>query len=100
LWEEEGPSDAEVMCWTPEEFKAYLTTKAFHNDHAKYCGPRSAIPSRSSNGSGNQGASRLSPSAPGVTNGMGALTAQEFCQSVKHDIAHYPDLKDDKGFRI
>jgi hypothetical protein len=31
---------------------------------------------------------------------MGALTAQEFRQSVKRDITHYPDLKDDKGFRI
>jgi hypothetical protein len=35
LWEEEGPSEAEVMCWTPEEFKTYLTTKAFHDDHAE-----------------------------------------------------------------
>jgi hypothetical protein len=26
--------------------------------------------------------------------------AQEFQRSVKHDIVHYPDLKDDKGFRI
>jgi hypothetical protein len=97
LWEEGGPSEAEVMCWTPEEFKTYLTTKAFHDDHAKYCGLWSAFPSRSSKGSGNQVGSRLSPSAPGVTNGTGALTAQEFCQSVKCDIEHYPDLK---GFRI
>jgi hypothetical protein len=88
------------MCWTPEEFKTYLTTKAFHDDHAKYCGLRSAVPSRASNGSGNQGASRFSPSAPGVTNGTGALTAQEFRRYVKRDIAHYPDLKDDKGYRI
>jgi hypothetical protein len=62
--------------------------------------PRSAVPSRTSNGSGNQGASRLSPSSPGVTNRTGALTAQEFRRIVKCDIAHYPDLKDDKGFRI
>jgi hypothetical protein len=34
LWEEEGRSETEVMCWTPEEFKTYLTTKAFHDDHA------------------------------------------------------------------
>jgi hypothetical protein len=27
-------------------------------------------------------------------------TAQEFRRSVKRDIAHYPDLKDDKRFRI
>jgi hypothetical protein len=32
LWEEEGPSEAEVMCWTPEEFETYLTRKAFHDD--------------------------------------------------------------------
>jgi hypothetical protein len=100
LWEEEDPSEAEVMCWNPEEFKTYLTTKAFHDDHAQYCGLRSAITSRSSNGSGNQGGSRLSPSAPGVANRTGALTAQEFRRSVKCGIAHYPDLKDDKGFRI
>jgi hypothetical protein len=31
---------------------------------------------------------------------MGALTAQVFRRSVRRDIAHYPDLKDDKGFRI
>jgi hypothetical protein len=78
LWEEEGPSEAEVMCWTPEEFKAYLTTKAFHDDHAEYCGPRYGIPPISSNGSGNQGVSRLTPGAPGAANRMGALTAQEF----------------------
>jgi hypothetical protein len=45
LWDEEGPSEAEVMCWIPEEFKTYLTTKAFHDDHDEYCGPQSAIPS-------------------------------------------------------
>jgi hypothetical protein len=61
LWEGEGPSEAEVMCWTPEEFKTYLTTKAFHDDHAEYCGPLSAIPPRSSNGGGNQDISRLPP---------------------------------------
>jgi hypothetical protein len=27
VWEEEGLSEAEVMCCTPEEFKTYLTTK-------------------------------------------------------------------------
>jgi hypothetical protein len=100
LWDEEGPSEAEVMCWTPEEFKTYLTTKAFHDYHAEYCGPRPAIPSKSSNGSGNHGGCRSSPSTPGVANGMGALTSQEFHRSVKWDIAHYQDLKDDKGFRI
>jgi hypothetical protein len=103
LWEEEGPSEAEVVCWTPEEFKTYFTTKAFHDDHAKYCGPRSATPPRSSNSSGNQGGRRSSPCAPcapGVTSGTGALTAQEFRRSVKRGIAHYPDLKDEKGFRI
>jgi hypothetical protein len=83
LQEEEGPSEAEVMCWTPEEFKTYPTTKAFHDDHAEYCGPRSATPSRSSNGSGNQGGSRLPPSAPGASNVTGALMAHEFQQSVK-----------------
>jgi hypothetical protein len=88
------------MCWTPEEFKTYLTTKAFHDDHAEYCGPRSTVPCKPSNGNGNQGGSRLSPGALGTTNGMGALMAQEFRQSVKRDIAHYPDLKDDKGFTI
>jgi hypothetical protein len=86
-------SEAEVMCWTPEEFKTYLTTKAFHDDHAEYCGTRSAIPLRSSNGSGNQGGSILTPSAPGVANGTGALAAQELCRNLKRDIAHYPDLK-------
>jgi hypothetical protein len=78
LWEEEGPSEAEVMCWTPEEFKTYLTTKAFHDDHAEYCGPRSGISPRTSNGIGNQGGSRLPPSAPGTANRTGALTAHEF----------------------
>jgi hypothetical protein len=100
IWEEEGPTEAAVMCWTPEEFKTYLTTKAFHDDHAEYCDLRSAIPSRSFKGSGNQGRSRSSPSAPGVTSGIGALIAQELCQSVKLDVAHYPDLKDGKVFRI
>jgi hypothetical protein len=88
------------MCWTQEELKTYLTTKAFHDDHAEYCGPRSGISPRTSNGIGNQGRSRLPHSAPGAANGTGALTAQEFRRSVKRDIAHYPDLKDDKGFRI
>jgi hypothetical protein len=97
---EEGLSEAEVTCWTPEEFKTYRTTKAFHDDHAQYCGPQSAIPPRSSNSSGNQGGSRSSPCAPGVTSGTDALTEQELHQSVKCDITHYPDLKDDKGFRI
>jgi hypothetical protein len=66
-----------------------ITAKAFYDDLAEYCGSRSPVSSRASNGSGNQGASRLLPSAPGVTNGTGALTAQEFHQSVKRDIAHY-----------
>jgi hypothetical protein len=78
LWEEEGPSEAEVMCWTPEEFKTYLTTKAFHDDHAKYCGPRSATHSRMSNGNGIQGGSKTSPNTPSVAPGTGTLTAQEF----------------------
>jgi hypothetical protein len=69
LWEEEGPSEAKVMCWTPEEFKTYLTTKEFHDDHAGYCGPRSGISPRISNGIGNQGGSRLPHSAPGAANG-------------------------------
>jgi hypothetical protein len=29
LWEEEDPSEAEVMCWTPEEFKTSLPQKHF-----------------------------------------------------------------------
>jgi hypothetical protein len=69
----------------------YLTTKAFHDDHAKYCGPRSTVPSKSCIGNGNQGGSRLSPGALAATNGTGALTAQEFRRIVKRDIAHYPD---------
>jgi hypothetical protein len=64
--------------WTQEEFKTYLITKAFHDDHAEYCGPRSGISPRTSNGIGNQGGSRLPPSAPGTANGTGALMAQEF----------------------
>jgi hypothetical protein len=88
------------MCCTPEEFKTYLTTKSFHDDHAKYCGPRSGISPTTSNGIGNQGGSRLPHSTPGAANGTGALMAQEFRQSVKRDIAYYPDLKDEKGLRI
>jgi hypothetical protein len=87
------------MCWTPEEFKTYLTTKAFHDDHAEYCGPRSATHSRMSNGNGIQSGSKPLPNTPSVAPGTGTLTAQEFRRSVKRNIAHYPDLKDDKGFR-
>jgi hypothetical protein len=84
LWEEDGPYEAKVMCWTPEEFKTYLTTKALHDDYAEYCGPRSTgISPRTSNGIGNHGGSRLPPSVPGTANGTGALTAQEFRRSVK-----------------
>jgi hypothetical protein len=63
-----------------EEFKAYLTSKAFHDDHAEYSSPWSAIPNRSSNGSGNQGAYIPSPNAPGIVTGTGALMAQDFRQ--------------------
>jgi hypothetical protein len=100
LSEEEGPSEAEMVCWTPEEFKTYLTTKSFHDDHIEYCGPRSTSHPRASNIGGIQGGSRTPSSAPGTTSGTSALTAQEFRRSVKRDIAHCPDLKDDKGFRI
>jgi hypothetical protein len=74
---QKGPSEAEVMYWTPEEFKTHLPMKAFHDDQAEYCGPRSGIPPRSSNGNGNHGRIRLTPGAPGAANGTGALTAQE-----------------------
>jgi hypothetical protein len=99
LWDEEGPSEAEVMSWTPEEFKTYLTTKNFmmiilnivvHGlpfllDHLMVVEIT---------------ADESPPSTPSVANVTGVLRAQEFHRSVKRDIAHYQDLNDDKGFRI
>jgi hypothetical protein len=100
LWEEEGPTEDEVMCWTPEEFKAYLTSKAYHDDHAKCCGPHSNKTPRTSNEKEHKGGNQPPAQAPSAGTGTGELTVQEFRQRVKRDIAHYPDLKDDKGFGV
>jgi hypothetical protein len=73
------------MCWTPEEFKTYLTYKAYHDDHAK-----SNKTPRTSNVTAHKGGNRPPAQAPSAGTGTGELTVQEFCQSVKHDIVHYP----------
>jgi hypothetical protein len=100
LWEEEGPTEDEVMCWTPEEFTAYHTSKAYHDDHAEYCGPHSNKTPRTSNGTAHKGGNRLPAQAPSAGKRTGELTVQEFRRSVQRDIAHYQDLRDNKGFRV
>jgi hypothetical protein len=36
LWEEEGPTEDEVLEWTLQEFNAYCKSKEFHDNDAKY----------------------------------------------------------------
>jgi hypothetical protein len=42
LWEEEGPTEDDVLGWTLHEFNAYCKSKEFHSR------PRSTTPKRSS----------------------------------------------------
>jgi hypothetical protein len=33
----EGPTDDDVMNWTPKDFKKYCSSKAYHDDYAAKC---------------------------------------------------------------
>jgi hypothetical protein len=43
LWEEEGPTDDDVLGWTLHEFNAYCKSMEFHDDDAEYLRPRSVV---------------------------------------------------------
>jgi hypothetical protein len=98
LWEEEGPTEVDVLGWTLCEFNAYCKSNEFHDDDAEYSRPCSATPMRSPNGAGNNGGSAGTTNTGGNAFAGGPMTAQEFRQAIKRDKTHYEDLTKDSGF--
>jgi hypothetical protein len=79
LWEEEGPTEDEVLEWTPCEFNAYCKSKEFHDDYANYLNPHLSKPMKSSNRvAGNSAGVAGAASASGITTAVGPMTAEEF----------------------
>jgi hypothetical protein len=92
----EGPTDGDVMNWTPKDFKKYCSLKAYHDDYAVVCPTTSLKPSQQVGIYGNI--------RRGKTNGSGAssmacpLTIHEFHRGVKQDKTFYQDMKHNRDF--
>jgi hypothetical protein len=100
LWEEEGPTEDDVLGWMLCEFNAYCKSKEFHDDDAEYSRPRSTTPMRSYNGAGNYGGSTGTTNTGSIASAGGPMTAQEFRRAIKRDKTHYEDLTKDSGFSL
>jgi hypothetical protein len=85
LWEEEGPTEGDVLGWTLHEFNPYCKSKELHDDDAKCSRQCSVTPMRSSNGAGNYGVSMGTTNTSSIASAGGLMTAQEFRQAIKRD---------------